>query len=390
MTRSDADAPNGSDDSSRSDTASETSRLLRGYVDAATPATPPSFGNVLKRRRRRRTRRASMAAGAAALAAACTAAVLLVTGAARDVGPDVTAPSPDPATATDPAATGAASTAPPLPGLPAVPRAEVGNQPPEPVVLSGGNWSPVTVTSTCWQHDEAAFCADGMATPPYVTADDGANATFAFGLDGWSFTAVAQPLSKPAAQLDPCTRFLDVTVTPVGEAFQASVEGPAGRYLVHLQGQGPQGSVSSSFAWTTTADRPSPPARGYLALLTEIDGELDSYGVEVGLRGLDRGYPDATATATVTAADGSSQTYGPYTERDGNGCDDGSVFITSPRDQEWPTPELGPGPYQYRVDLRLGQQTYVGTAVWPRDERRDEAPNTDLVFDPPLPRYATN
>ena len=276
----------------------------------------------------------------------------------------------------------------PAQGLPPSSRVEPGDQPPEPQVLTRTGWMPVDVTSTCWEHEDTAFCADGIAAPPYVTAVPGADATFAFPIEGWTFTALAQPLVSPDAQLDPCTRFVDMTVTTSGSAFQAAVDGPAGRYLVHLNGQGPQGSVSSSFAWTFTVSRQTPPATGHLALLTDHDGELDSYGVEVGIRGLDSGYPDATATATVTAVDGSSRTYGPYRDRDRNRCDDGSIFITSPRSEPEPSPDLGPGPYQYRVELFLAGRTYIGTAVWPRDERPDEAPNTDLVFAPPLPRYA--
>ena len=41
----------------------------------------------------------------------------------------------------------------------------------------------------------------------------------------------------------------------------------------------------------------------------------------------------------------------------------------------------------YRAELVLDGTTYVGTGVWPRDERADEAPYTDLEFDPPLPAY---
>lgn len=48
---------------------------------------------------------------------------------------------------------------------------------------------------------------------------------------------------------------------------------------------------------------------------------------------------------------------------------------------------LGPSPFTYRVRLTLDGKRYVGMAVWPRDERSDEAPNTVLSFDPPLPAY---
>ena len=37
--------------------------------------------------------------------------------------------------------------------------------------------------------------------------------------------------------------------------------------------------------------------------------------------------------------------------------------------------------------MTLDGTTYVGTAVWPRDEKPDEAPYTTLTFDPPLPAY---
>lgn len=363
----------------------ELDRLLSDHVDAAAQANRLGWGDVLKRRQRRRAQRTTLGAGAAVVVVYAVG-LAVGTGPAGDDGSDVTASRVTDTTATD---TASAS-----PGtgidqaLPPVPRVEPGEQPPEPLVLTGEEWTPVDVTSTCWQHDDSGFCADGFATPPYVTATSGDEATFAFPLQGWSFTASAQPLASPNGDLDPCTRFFDATVTASGSVFRTSVKGPAGRYLVHLFDQGPQGSVNSSFAWTTTTTRPSPPAVGYLALLADLDGALSSYGVEVSVRGLDRGYPDATATATVTAVDGSSETYGPYRQRDRNSCDDGSVFISSPHDEPWPTPVLGPGPYTYRVRLVLGGQTHVGTAVWPRDERANEAPNTDLVFDPPLPNYS--
>lgn len=363
-------------------------RLLSDHVDTAARANRLGWGDVLRRRQRRRALRTAVGAGAATVVVVCAVGLALGTGPAGNDGSDVTAPMVTGTTATDTASASPGPGPGPGPALPPVPRVEPGEQPPEPLVLTGEEWTPVDVASTCWQHEESGFCADGFTTPPYVTATPGTEAIFAFPLQGWSFTASAQPLASPKRDLGPCTRFFDATVTASGSAFQASVEGPAGRYLVHLFGQGPQGSVSSSFAWTTTTTRPSPPAEGYLALLTDIDGELSSYGVEVSVRGLDRGYPDARATATVTAADGSSQTYGPYGQRDRNSCDDGSVFISSPHDEPWPTPVLGPGPYTYRVKLVLGEQTHTGTAVWPRDERPDEAPNTDLVFDPPLPNYS--
>ena len=46
-----------------------------------------------------------------------------------------------------------------------------------------------------------------------------------------------------------------------------------------------------------------------------------------------------------------------------------------------------PRPFDYRVEATLDGRTYVGTAVWPRDEKRDEAPYTTLTFEQPLPAY---
>ena len=362
-------------------TGSDVGPILRGQVDAATPSEPPGWGDVLARRRRRRRRRMTFASGVVSVLTFAAVGVVTATGPSRHTDLGLAAPVGEQTTATDAVSPGPDSAR----ALPPVPRVEPGDQPPEPLVLTAEGWTPVEVTSTCWQHTNAAFCADGIASPPYIAARPGRVATFAFPLDGWTFEASAQAL--PDADGAACTRYLETRVTADGEAFHVEVLGPAGRYLVGIVGRGPQGSVAASFVLTATTGASVPPAEGYLALLTDLDGTLGSYGVELGATGLDRGYPDATVRATVTAADGSSETYGPYADGDSDGCDDGSVFITSPSEQPWPTPDLGPGPYRYRVELVLDGTTYVGTAVWPRDQRADEAPNTDLRFVPPLPRF---
>lgn len=355
--------------------------ILRCQVDAATPSEPPGWGDVLARRQRRQRRRTLFTSGVVSVLTITAVGVVAATGPSRDKAPGLVAPGDE-----GTSAAGAVSPSPdPERVLPPVPRVEPGDRPPEPLVLTTDGWTPVEVTSTCWQHDTAAFCADGSASPPYVVAPPGRVATLAFPLAGWTFEASAQAL--PDTDGPACARYLDARVKADGEAFHVEVLGPKGRYLVGIVGRGPQGSVAASFVLTATAGMPTPPAEGYLALLTDLNGTLGSYGVELGVVGLDRGYPGATVRATVTAADGSSETYGPYADGDRDGCDDGSVFITSPSGQPWSAPDLGPGPYRYRVELVLDGTTYVGTAGWPRDERADEAPNTDLKFAPPLPRF---
>jgi len=96
---------------------------------------------------------------------------------------------------------------------------------------------------------------------------------------------------------------------------------------------------------------------------------------------------EADVEVTATAVNGRSMILDAELEHHGKCYAEGSLFF---RGQEGPAlqvAQLGPAPFTYEVLLTLDGTQYVGTAVWPRDEKKDEAPNTVLTFDPPLPAY---
>lgn len=249
--------------------------------------------------------------------------------------------------------------------------------------------------TTCWSGPPRSFgrsvgyCADGApAAPEKLPAVAGARAfDFWFGMPGWEFTATYNQLGTD------CPHRWTVPAARVGKhQFRIDPAGPAGRYQVDLFGRGKQGDVAMSFVGETTIAGEVPAPTGYTAVLADHDGKLDSYGVELGLSGLAGRHEVATAQIRVTAANGRSTTL-PVTRNEdatesGAGCyDAGSISFRAPDETGRRAAELGPAPFDYRVDLTLDGRKYVGTAVWPRDEDPDQAPGVPLTWSPDLPAY---
>jgi len=163
-------------------------------------------------------------------------------------------------------------------------------------------------------------------------------------------------------------------VTPVGHA---------GTYDITLFDRG-GGDLVTVFQWSTPADGPLSDSEAQLAVLADHDGEVDSYGVELGVSNLAANPERTTATITVTAANNRSLTFEatPSTQ----GClPEGTVAWDGPDSEGLAAAQLGPRPFTYRVVLTLDDSRHVATARWPRDEIRGNEPSVGLRFAPPLP-----
>ncbi|GEP38205.1 hypothetical protein NPS01_18680 [Nocardioides psychrotolerans] len=358
----------------------EPQRDLTSAVEAATPTEPPSYDGVLARRDRRHTRRRALVASVGA--AALVATVLGGSAALRGGDPSTSPPpaaGPSPSTSSSPVAT------PPED----VPPAWDGEGAPPITLQLDGRAVALEPWTSCFtgRPDDrgiaSAGCFDGFPQPPFEDVGGREQVLFSFPLEGWRFTASFTPSGEGA-----CERRITVPVRKTGAySFQVPMAGPAGSYDVDVFGRGPEGDVITTFAWTTSQLGALPDPSGYVGLVTDDEEGFRAYPLEMGLSDLAETPRRASVTMRVTAADGTSQTIGPISA--GRGCSGGgSVSFREGGGSGGGTPfGLGPAPFSYRVEVTLDGTTYIGTAVWPRDERRDEQPYTDLRFDPPLPAY---
>ncbi len=222
-------------------------------------------------------------------------------------------------------------------------------------------------------------CADGGPSErPRVLAGD--SLVFSWPEDGWEFQATFR---EPGAR---CPRSLTVPVADLGDhRYRITPAGPAGRWHVDVFGNGSSGDAITTVEWTTTSEGPVQEPVGTVSVLTEHDGELDSYGVELSVDHLAATPRTASARVVVTAASGRSVTLEPQRAR---GCQAaGSLWFSSPDRVGRRALALGDGPFGYRVELTLDGRTYVGTGSWPDDEIADMAPATALTWEPALPAY---
>jgi hypothetical protein len=341
----------------------EFERDLSAHVDGLTPPVPPPYDGVTARRSRRRTRRALVATVGAA------AAVVAIVGGASALRTDDPAEE-QPVTTPD--------TSPPTDGIVDVsPEWDEEGAPPILLQLDGGQ-----AVVEPWGYCYGNSCIDGMPQPPFEDVGDRAEVPFTFPLEGWTFEASFSPAGESR-----CERTINVPVEKHGDfTFAVPTAGPPGAYDVNVFGSGPGGDVITTFAWTTTETGFLPEPSGYAGIIASND-ELDSYGVEVGLEALADSPRDASVTITVTAANGRSTTIGPIAQSE-RCADDGTVSFIGDQADGKRAAALGPAPFDYRLEVTLDGATYVGSAVWPRDEKQDLAPYTTLTFDPPLPAYA--
>ena len=351
---------------------------LTDLVDDAVPGEVPPFGAVVARRRRRRTTRLAIGATAVAVAAVAIGVPAVLAG-----GPD-TEPSPAPATqsptdATDP-------TDPTTQARPDL-TYEWANRP-APVVLRLADRDVELDGSGCWHGPadpdgmSSGRCTDGFIEDADLEpAGSPESVDFWFGRPGWRFDASFVELGVQ------CPRSFTVPVEATGDrTFRIDPAGPPGHYRVGLFGRGPEGSVYTNFAWDTPTAGPTDPPRATIALVTDAGDDLTSYGLEISVQDLAEQPESASVEVTATAANGRSMNLTAPWEDQGDRCNSrGSLFFQD--DDPSGVADLGPAPFTYEVVLTLDGEEYVGTAVWPRDETRNEAPNTVLTFDPPLPAY---
>lgn len=362
---------------------------LRRHVDSLTPEQPAPYREVVARRDRRRRRRRALAGAGTAMVAVAVVAFSIGTQALGSdhphhaTGPATNSPSPSPTEAPR-----------------AEPTYEWSNEP-SPVVLRLADRDiALKLSAYCWSGPATGKrltslggCSDGYWPTKYLErAGSPASVDFWFGVEGWDFQATFTELGVD------CPRHHTVQAVRTGDhSFRIDPAGLAGRYRVNLFGTGRQGDVSTDFVWTTPTDGPTNPTTASMSLIAGEPGELVSYGLTVGVGNLAFQPREADAEVTVTAANGRSMVLG--TQRDDlpapdadvkeGACDaKGSVSFRGDDDQARQAARLGPPPFTYRVRLTLDGRRYVGTAVWPRDEQPDMAPNTMLTFDdPPLPAY---
>ena len=211
---------------------------------------------------------------------------------------------------------------------------------------------------------------------------ESASLDFWFGVEDWGFEATFTELGVD------CPRQHTVQAMRTGDQkFRLDPAGVAGRYRVDLFGRGRHGSVSTSFLWTTSTDGPTDQPTADIALMSGDGDELWAYQLEVGVQDLAFQPREADAEVTVTATNGRSMILGTELDDHANCYAEGSLFFRGELDPAQQPAPLGPAPFTYKVLLTLDGKRFLATAVWPRDEKTDEAPNTVLTFDPPLPAY---
>ncbi|WP_298805377.1 hypothetical protein [uncultured Pseudokineococcus sp.] len=249
-----------------------------------------------------------------------------------------------------------------------------GGGPPSVVVRGEGDAVALAPWTWCW----TSGCADGL--PPQDPTDLGSAEELLVGFpaDGWDFEAVLRPAGQPCgpAQTVPLER------TAAGE-HRVLPAGPAGTYDVDLLGRGPQGDVVVTVRWTTEADGPLPSPVASLGVLSQDDGTVDSYGVELLLDDLAATPGRAEVDITVTSSEGRSTTLEP-TRLEGECQEEGRVDFTGPAEQGQRAAALGTAPFTYDVALLLDGQRHTATATWPDDARDEDGP-VALVFTPALP-----
>ena len=241
-------------------------------------------------------------------------------------------------------------------------------------------------SSACWSFG----CFDGPRPDPLESAGTSTELSVRFPKPNWEFSALL------TQDLDACQpRELHAQLTSNRDGtWNLQQQGPAGDWVVDVFGFADgEGDVASSFTWTTSADGELPPARGTLIALADHDVELDSYGIEFFVAGLE--HTPLDALASVSVSDSAGQEFVVEVPRSGDAATCGTAagsasFRFSDSQAQDRADELvtalGDGPYAYRVDLTLDGVTYQGRGSWPAgaEERSLEV---DLTFSPPLPAW---
>lgn len=346
-------------------------RELADRVAAAKPTTLPPFDEIRRRARRHRVRKTLVVAGCAAVVAGVAIGSWSLRTSDLKFGPDHPVNSPS---------AGKEST--PSRSTPTYDRSEY---PSGLVIRLPERDVDLPADTSCWTGPQncrrGLLGFGGNAAVPDVGAHGAID--FWFARPGWHFSAIFRRTGED------CPRATTVDAARTDDQwFRLTPADQAGRYEVDLYGEGPEGSVSARFVWTTTSDGPVDPPEGAVALFPDSLGE-GSYALEVTVADLafhpTRSELSRSVEVTVTATDGQVRTLtapliptsldcGPRGYR-------GSFYYQMEWDENFSV--LGRGPFDLEVELTIRGTTHIGRATW-RDTK-GRTPYTPLTFTPPLP-----
>ena len=177
-----------------------------------------------------------------------------------------------------------------------------------------------------WTSCYGNMCSDGMPVPPFEDAGDRDLVPFSFPLKGWTFEATFTPSAEGE-----CERAITVPAEKTGDyTFAIPAAGPPGAYDVNVFGQRPGRRRGHDVRVGDLGQRRRCRSRvaTWDSSPTTVTATI-AYPVELGLQDLATTPRSATATVTVTAADGATKTYGPFTPE--KGCFGvGQVFFREP------------------------------------------------------------
>ncbi|MBI4901234.1 MAG: hypothetical protein HY829_12260 [Actinobacteria bacterium] len=341
---------------------------LDDRVTAATPPSIPSFEGIRGTARTRRRAVLTVAASIVAAAGVAVGAWVLV--------PAGHAPGPSAPTIS---VTTSPTTARPDPSFDPTepfPSGLVARLPDRDIALPAD--------TSCWRAQED--CRRGLllysSGGPDLGEQDGL--IFWFARPGWTFAATFYAAGQT------CPRATTVEAVRTGpQWFRLSPADQAGTYEVDLVGSGPEGSTSTRFTWTTTADGPVDPPTGNLGVSPTSLGQ-GSYSLELMLADLP--FQPTTGDLSPVAEVGLT----PPARREhrvsvplvteslacGQRGYRGSFYyqlLDEPLGSGQQRLVLSSTPVDVRVAFDLRGTTYVGTGRWNGD---GIAP---LSFAPPLP-----
>lgn len=220
--------------------------------------------------------------------------------------------------------------------------------------------------SYCWGNT----CSDSIAPPwdalPLLGATDTVEVGFAAPGD-WTVTL--------GTDGRPCATYPVLLLQTGPNTYDFAPTGPADEYRLDVFIYPESGGdTSGAFRWTTPGPD-GPTAWAHLHQNTEFSGGMGVVQVVLDGAAVDG---NVTGTVTVSGAD-ASETF-RLTAYD-QGCrGDHYVTLAPPDPVDQRVDGLGAGPYTYDVDLVVDGMRHQATAVSP-----DDAEDTTLVFDPPLP-----
>ena len=248
---------------------------------------------------------------------------------------------------------------------------------PPPFLLAYGN-AELTLEPSTWCYETG--CVDGVTLDPKSVGSP-ESVRVRVPVEGWRLEATFGPAGDACAD----GRQESVSPTPDDDGWVTlQPVGDAGAHVVQLFASGPGGDAATAFAWRTPADGPHPAPEARAALIAMHDGVPDSYGVELDLRYLAETPKEATATVTITAANGRSKTFEATRGRDGCRAE-GSVYFDGPDEPAKAAAALGDAPFTYEITVRLDGTSYKATATYPDDVIKGNEPSVPLTFAPALP-----